>query len=44
MTVSAVHKQVHQRAGEQREPDQQSQNMGLVFGEQQRAGDNQKSD
>jgi hypothetical protein len=37
MTVSAMHEDVHQRAGEQRQPNQQAQDMGLMLGEQQRA-------
>jgi hypothetical protein len=43
MTVATVHEQMHQGTGEQRQPDQHSQHVGLMFGEQQRAGDNQES-
>ncbi|OCK53626.1 hypothetical protein LMTR3_28455 [Bradyrhizobium sp. LMTR 3] len=42
MTVASVHEQMHQRTGEQRQPDQQPQDVGLMFGEQQRAGDDQE--
>ena len=43
-TVSAVHEYVHQRAEEKRQPDECTQDMGAVLGEQQHPGDNQKAD
>jgi hypothetical protein len=42
VTVATVHEQMHQGTGEQRQPDQQPEYVGLMFGEQQRAGDNQE--
>jgi hypothetical protein len=42
-TVSATHEDVHQRTGEQREPNQHAHHMGLMLGEQQRARDNQET-
>jgi hypothetical protein len=42
--MSAVHEYVHQRAQEKRQPDECTQDMGTVLGEQQRAGNNEKSD
>src|SRR6516164_2940478 len=43
-TMSAVHEHVHQRAQEKRQPDECTQDMGAVLGEQQHPGDNQKAD
>jgi hypothetical protein len=44
MTVAAMHEDMHQRTGEQRQPNQQAQHVGLMLSEQQRASDNQKTD
>jgi hypothetical protein len=42
VTMAPVHEQMHQGTGEQRQPHQQPQYVGLMFGEQQYAGDNQE--
>jgi len=36
--MSAVHEYVHQRAQEKRQPDECTQDMGAVLGEQQHPG------
>jgi hypothetical protein len=38
-----VHEHMHERTGEQRQPDQNTENMGPVLGEQERTSDNGKS-
>jgi len=43
-TMSAVHEYVHQRAQEKRQPNEYTQDMGAVLGEQQDAGYNRKAD
>jgi hypothetical protein len=42
VSVATMHEQMHQGTGEQRQPDQHSQYVSLMFGEQQRTGDDQK--
>jgi hypothetical protein len=42
--MSAVHEYVHQRAQENRQPDEGAQDVGAVLGEQQQPGNNQKAD
>src|SRR6516165_5667449 len=41
--MAVVHEHVHQWASKERQPDEQSEHMCPVLGEQQRAGDNQES-
>src|SRR5215813_1301385 len=43
-TMSAVHEYVHQRAQDKRQPDECTQDMGAVLGEQQQPRNNQKAD
>jgi len=43
MAVS-VHEEVHERTGEERQPDQQPENVGPVLGEQERAGNGQEAE
>ena len=43
-TMSAVHEYVHQRAQEKRQPDERTQDMGAVLGEQQRAGNDEEAE
>ncbi|CUU17731.1 hypothetical protein CDS [Bradyrhizobium sp.] len=43
MAVSSVHEEVHEWAGEERQPEQQPEHVSPVFGEQERAGDDQES-
>jgi hypothetical protein len=42
-TVPAVHEDVHQRAQEKRQPDERTQDMGAVLGEEQRAGNDEEA-
>src|SRR5215475_10138989 len=42
--VSPMHEYVHQRAQEKRQPDECTQHMGAVLGEQQHPRNNQKAD
>ena len=42
--MPVMHEHMHQRTSEQRQPDEHTENMGAMFGEQQRAGDDGKSD
>jgi hypothetical protein len=39
-----MHEEVHQGAGEQGQPNQQTKDVRSMFGEQERAGDDGKSD
>lgn len=43
-TMSMMHEYMHKGTGEQRQPDQHAEDVGPVLGEQQRAGDDGKSD
>jgi len=43
-TVPPVHEHVHERASEQREPDENAQDVGPVLGKQKRAGDDEEAD
>jgi hypothetical protein len=38
-SMSMMHEDVHEGAGEERQPDQQAKHMSPVLGEQKRAGD-----
>jgi hypothetical protein len=42
VTMSTVHEHVHERASEQRQPDQEAENMCPMLGKQQRTSDDQK--
>jgi hypothetical protein len=42
--ATVMHEHVHQQASEQRQPDQKTEHVRPVLGEQQRAGDDQESD
>jgi hypothetical protein len=44
VAMSSMQEEMHQWTGEERKPDQESQHVSPVFGEQQRPGDGQKSD
>jgi hypothetical protein len=39
-----MHEEVHERAGQQRQKNQHSQDMGAVLGEQKRTADDEKPD
>jgi hypothetical protein len=39
-----VHEHVHERASEQREPNQETQDVGPVLSKEKRAGDDEESD
>jgi hypothetical protein len=39
-----MHKQVHERASEEWEPDKDAEHMGAVLGKQERAGNDKESD
>jgi len=39
-----VHEHMHERTSEERQPDQKTEHMRAVLGEQKRAGDNGESD
>jgi hypothetical protein len=43
-SVPAVHEDVHQRARQERKPNENSEHMCAMLGQQQRARDDQKSD
>ena len=43
MAMAAMHEQMHQGTGEQWQPDEQSQHVGLMFGEQQHPGDHEEA-
>ena len=44
MAVPPVHEHVHQRASKERQPYEEPEHMRSVLGEQQREGNEQKSD
>jgi hypothetical protein len=44
MTTVAMHEEVHERAEEKRQPNEYTEDMGAVLGEQQDAANNQKAD
>jgi hypothetical protein len=44
MTMAAMHEHMHQRAGKKRKPYEQPKHVRSVLGEQQREGNEQKSD
>jgi hypothetical protein len=44
MTTVSMHEEVHERADEKRQPNEYTQDMGAVLGEQQDAGNNRKAD
>jgi len=44
MTTVSMQEEVHKRAEEKRQPNEYTQDMGAVLGEQQNAGNNQKAD
>jgi hypothetical protein len=41
--TSMMHKEMHEGAGEERQPDEHTEDMGSVLGEQKRARDDGKS-
>src|SRR3989338_9059309 len=43
VAMSMVHEQMHQRAGEQQQKRQRTEQVGAVFGEQKECGNRQKS-
>ena len=42
-SMPMMHKEMHEGAGEERQPDEYSEDMGPMLGEQQRARDDGKS-
>jgi hypothetical protein len=44
MAVPSMHEQVHKRASEQRKPNEDAEHVGLVFGKEQRTGNDQERD
>jgi hypothetical protein len=44
VTVTSMHEHMHERTSQQRKPNEQPEHMRPVLREQQRAGDDQKSD
>jgi len=42
--MSAVHEDVHEWTQKERQPDQRTQNVSAVFGEQKRTGNDEKAD
>jgi hypothetical protein len=42
--MSAVHEQVHEWTQEERQPDQRTQNVSAVLGEQKRSGNDEKAE
>ncbi len=43
-SMTMMHEEVHQRAGQQRQPYQEAENMGAVLREQERACDDQEAE
>ena len=43
-SVSSMHKKMHERAGEKRQPNEDAQNVGAMLREQKRAGNDEKAD
>jgi hypothetical protein len=43
MAVSTMHEHVHERAGQQRKPNEEPDHMRTVLGKQQRTGNDEKS-
>lgn len=41
--IPMTHEEMHERASEERQPDQHTEDMGSVLGEQKRAGDDSES-
>jgi hypothetical protein len=44
VTVPSMHEYVHERASQQRKPNEDAEHVGLVFGKEQRTSDNQERD
>jgi len=42
--MPVMHEYMHKRTSEQRQPDEHAEDMRSVLGEQERAGDDEKSD
>ncbi len=43
-SMSMMHEDMHEGAGEERQPDEEAKDMRPVFGKQERAGDHSESD